>query len=58
MGEFMDAVKSGDLVAAKSAFDAEMRSRISQRIETVRTEVGASVGAMIDVNDDDENEGE
>lgn len=55
MGEFLDAVKKGDLVAAKGAFDAEMRSRISKSIESTRAEIGASVGALVDVGDDNED---
>lgn len=40
---FLQAVRDGDLMAAKSAFNSEMSTRLASTISTMRQEVANSV---------------
>lgn len=51
MNEFLQAVENGDMLAARAAFDAEMKLRAIPAIEQVRREVVANI-------DYNENDGE
>lgn len=43
MNNFLQAVRDGNLIAAKSAFNAEMSTRVADVITTMRQEVSNSV---------------
>lgn len=43
MNEFIAAAQSNDLLAARDAFEAEMRRRTADAIEQVRRDIGAQV---------------
>lgn len=40
---FLQAVRDGDLMAAKSAFNSEMSARVATTLNTMRQEVANSV---------------
>lgn len=41
--QFLQAVRAGDLMAAKSAFNAEMAPRVASTLNTMRQEIANSV---------------
>ena len=43
MNPFLQAVRDGDLMAAKSAFNSEMSTRLAATMSTMRQEVANSV---------------
>lgn len=50
MNNFLQAVQDGNLLAAKAAFDEEMKMRTAIAIDAVRTEIGRNIG----LEEDDE----
>lgn len=43
MNPFLTAVRNGDLMAAKSAFNQEMATRVADRISSMKSEVANSI---------------
>ena len=52
--DLIDAIATGDSLAIDSAFNSEMASRISERLDDMRVEVAQSMFRTESVGDDDE----
>ncbi|ADQ53095.1 gp67 prohead core protein [Aeromonas phage 65] len=48
MEEFINAAQNGDLIAARSAFENEMYSRIAAKTQDMRNHIGATLAPFED----------
>lgn len=47
VADLIDAIAAGDTVEAKGAFEAELKSRVTDAIDAKRMEVGQSMSAFV-----------